>query len=483
MAKCAAPLKLVMAAVLALGTGAIVQPSAAADPRFAYPLADRLAAGVTERTVSPHLRALQRIADDSGGDRAYNRIGGTRSIAYAADLLKRAGYTVVRQPVPYTDFDIERESLTVGGGGGEQHVRALMTRFTPSTSPEGITSRLVSLPDGRTGCDPADYSGVNAGNAVVVLARADCGYTQQQQVAAGVKARAVLMYYRTPSPQNIYRFIAFTPSDFTIPMASVSQRDGERLVQAAAGGGATVHLTLRSKVVSRTTVNLIAETSGGDPDDTVLLGAHLDSVTEGPGLNDNGSTAAAVLQTALRLAPEQRSVRNKVRFVWWGAEELGDIGSEYYVAHLSGSERARIAAVLNGELIGSPNPGRFVWDPGSGGGHVIADLFGAYFARRGLPYERTSPQSIGSDHLPFDAIGIPVGGLDGGSLGVKTPEQQQLFGGRAGQMFDPCYHQACDNMGNLDRQAVGANAQALAWVLGRLATYNDDVRTAPGRTR
>ncbi|ARF53563.1 M28 family peptidase [Streptomyces gilvosporeus] len=445
----------------------------------AYPLADRLATDVTGRDAYRHLRELQRIADASGGNRGYDTIGFTRSVRYVSGLMEAAGYHVVQQAVPYTDFDVEKERLVVSGAReGDPDIPVLMTRFTPSTGPTGINAPLVSPPTGRTGCTSADYDGVKAAGAVVVLARAACGYGVQQQVAAGAGARAVLLYYPTPSPENIYRLIGFTPPAFTIPVASVSQREGESLSRAAAGGGVRVHLTLRAHDVARTTVNLTAETAGGDPDNVVLIGSHLDSVTEGPGINDNGSTAAAALQTALELAHHQHSVKNKVRFVWWGAEELVDIGSEYYVSHLTATERQRIAAVLNGELISSPNYARFVWDPGSGGSHVISEQFAAYFDSKGLPYERQSPDAIGSDHLAFSAAGIPVGGIDGGNLKVKTPAQQARYGGEAGQMFDHCYHQACDGLGNINRKALDDNAPALAWVLGRLATYDGDVRAA-----
>ncbi|BCB75148.1 M28 family metallopeptidase [Phytohabitans flavus] len=470
-------------ATMTAGGAAQAAPGPAADSAGS-PLADRLASAVTGADVYRHLAALQAIADASGGDRGYNRIGFTRSARYVSTQLRAAGYRVTEQTVPYTDFAIDTERLAVTGAGGGG-LPVLMMRFTPSTSPGGIDAPLATPPAGRTGCDPADYTGVAVTGKIVVLARADCGYTRQQQVAAGLGARAVLLYYATPSPENIYRFIAFTPADFTIPTASVSQRDGERLARAASAGTVRAHLALQARSVPRTTVNLVAETTGGDPDDVVLVGAHLDSVTEGPGINDNGSTAATVLQVALELAGTQDAVPNKVRFVWWGAEELVNIGSEYYVANLSAAERQRIAAVLNGELIASPNYGRFVWDPGTGGSHVIANAFAAYFDTHALPYERTSPDSVGSDHLAFQAVGIPVGGIDGGSIGIKTPAQQALFGGRAGQLFDHCYHQPCDATATINRQALDANAPALAWVLGRLATDVTDVRaaTTPGAPR
>lgn len=464
-------------AALVLGAAVVPAVSAAppADAADGHPLADHLATAVTGNGVYGHLAAFQQIADASGGNRGYDRTGFDRSATYVTAVLRAAGYQVTQQRVPYTDFDVTSEKLVVDG---VSTVPVLMTRFTPSTPATGVDAPVAALPTGRTGCTPSDYDGVDVAGSVIVLARAACGYTAQQKVAAAAGARAVLIYYPSPTPQNNYRFIAYTPADFTIPMASISQRDGEELIRRSGAGTTRVHLTLAGADTQRTTTNLFAETNGGDPDNVVMVGAHLDSVPEAPGINDNGSTAAAVLQIAVKLAPRQNHVTNKVRFAWWGAEELVDIGSAYYVASLSAAQRGRITALVNGELIASPNAGRFVWDPGTGGSHVIADLFAGYFDGHALPYQRTSPDSVGSDHLEFAAAGIPVGGVDGGNLGIKTPEQQRLFGGQAGQMFDPCYHQPCDTLSNISRSELAANAGALAWVVGRLATYDDDVRAA-----
>ncbi|MFI7241320.1 M28 family peptidase [Streptomyces qinglanensis] len=477
----AAAAALSLACLSAQQAGAAPLPSAPAGTTATGRAAlspDRLADGVRGRDVARHLLAFQRIADAEGGNRGYNRPGFTRSVRYVAGKLAAAGYEVERQRVPYTDFDIAEERLSVRSGSGDgRRVPVLMTRFTPSTSAAGLDARVVALPRGRTGCTASDYDGVTARGAVVVLARDACGFGHQQQVAAQAGARAVVIYYPTPSPQNNYRLMGLPRENFVIPMGMVSQTDGERLArQAASDEGARVRLTLRGDDVRRTTVNVIAETRGGDPDDVVVMGGHLDSVPEAPGINDNGSTAATVLQTALELAPHQDRVRNKVRFMWWGAEELIDVGSGYYVDHLSPAERGRIAAVLNAELLAPSNYGRFVWDPGTGGSHRIAELFAGYFERRGLPFERQDPGAIGSDHLVFQAAGIPVGGLDGGNLQVKTPEQQARFGGTAGRMFDPCYHQPCDRLEAIDRTALDTNARALAWVLGELALKDGAVR-------
>jgi Zn-dependent M28 family amino/carboxypeptidase len=464
-------------AVAALGAAALLLSSGPAPAPAAtdYPLADRLAAQVTGAAVHRHLAAFQRIADTNGGTRGYDQPGFAASVAYVTQRLRDAGYRVTQQTVPYTDFQVDAETLLAGDQGA---VTALMTRWVPSTAQAGIDAPLVPVPAGRTGCSAADYAGTPAAGAVVLVAREACGYTQQQQVAAEVGARALLIYLKTPSPENIYRLIAFTPELFTIPMASVSQRDGERLARAAADGPLRVRLNLRAREVQRTTVNVFAETSGGAPDNVVMIGAHLDSVTEGPGINDNGSTAATVLQIALSLAEHQERVPNKVRFAWWGAEELVNIGSEYYVTHLPAAERARIAVLLNGELLASPNWARFVWDSGTAAGGVIAGVFAGYLRARGLPFELQPSTAVGSDHLAFESVGIPTGGLDTGTLGIKTPAQQATYGGQAGQLFDHCYHQRCDRVDSLNRTALDQNAPALAWVLGRLASYDDDVRSA-----
>jgi Zn-dependent M28 family amino/carboxypeptidase len=224
--------------------------------------------------------------------------------------------------------------------------------------------------------------------------------------------------------------------------------------------GVTARVRVDSVIEQRTTRNIIAETSGGDPNRVITVGAHLDSVARGPGINDNGSGSAGILEIAETLAAQQRDVRNKVRFIWWGAEELGLIGSNYYVAQLSPGERAKIALNLNFDMIGSPNYVRFIYDgdnsafpvgPGSASGPQgsgeIERVFNAYFAASGLASAET-PFSGRSDYGPFIAVGIPAGGLFTGAEGLKTPAEAAVFGGSAGQAYDPCYHLFCDTFAN-----------------------------------
>ncbi|PJE95522.1 Leupeptin-inactivating enzyme 1 [Streptomyces carminius] len=211
--------------------------------------------------------------------------------------------------------------------------------------------------------------------------------------------------------------------------------------------------------------NLIADWPGGSPDEVLMAGAHLDSVAGGAGLNDNGSGSAAVLETALAVARTGFQPDKHLRFVWWGAEELGMLGSRHYVGGLSAAERSRISGYLNFDMIGSPNAGYFVYDDDP----RIEGVFQDWFAAAGVPTEISTEADGRSDHAPFADAGIPVGGLFTGAGRTKTAAQAQKWGGTAGQAFDPCYHSACDTEANIDDTALDRNSDALAhavWTLG-----------------
>ncbi|MDF2976085.1 MAG: hypothetical protein K0S40_813 [Actinomycetospora sp.] len=230
-------------------------------------------------------------------------------------------------------------------------------------------------------------------------------------------------------------------------------------------------------VGSRTTRNVIAQTDSGRTDEVVLSGAHLDSVAEGPGINDDGSGVAANLEIALRLGADA-PVTNAVRFVWFGAEEEGLVGSQEYVQGLSDGQRGDIALMLNSDMIASPNAGYFVYDgdgsdPGSteeaaAGSGTIERLLVDRLASLGVPAQPT-PFNGDSDYSPFVDAGIPTGGVFTGDAPSMTPEQASLWGGRPGVPFDVCYHQACDTTSNIDRVAYERMLNALAYGVGAFA--------------
>jgi aminopeptidase S len=216
--------------------------------------------------------------------------------------------------------------------------------------------------------------------------------------------------------------------------------------------------------------NLIAEWPRGDANNVIMAGGHLDSVTAGPGINDNGSGSAALLEVALTVASQNLDPGKRIRFGWWGAEERGLIGSTYYVNNLPSAERSRIKAYVNFDMIGSPNPGYFVYSASGqpSGSLALQQTLQAPFAAMGVPTELTSVGGR-SDHAAFANAGIPVGGLFTGAEVTKTSAQAQKWGGTAGQAFDRCYHASCDTTSNINVTALDRNSDAIAYAIWTLS--------------
>jgi len=221
--------------------------------------------------------------------------------------------------------------------------------------------------------------------------------------------------------------------------------------------------------------NLIADWPGGDTNNTLMTGAHLDSVPAGPGINDNGSGSAANLEVALTIARENYKPNRHLRFGWWGAEERGLIGSTYYVNNLPSAERSKIKSYLNFDMVGSPNPGYFAYDgdgsSGSGGPAGSAEIeqaLRAYFGSINVPVEDTAFDGR-SDYGPFIRYGIAAGGLFTGAEDTMSAAQAQKWGGRAGVEFDHCYHSSCDTTSNINDTALDRNDQAIAHAIWTLA--------------
>ncbi|MET7692116.1 M28 family metallopeptidase [Streptomyces sp. NPDC005483] len=215
----------------------------------------------------------------------------------------------------------------------------------------------------------------------------------------------------------------------------------------------------------RTGYNLVADWPGGDTNQVIMSGSHLDSVTAGAGINDNGSGSAAVLETALAVSRAGYHPTKHLRFAWWGAEELGMVGSKYYVNSLSTANRSRISGYLNFDMIGSPNPGYFVYDDDP----AIEKTFKAYYAGLGVPTEIETEGDGRSDHAPFKNAGVPVGGLFSGADYVKTAAQAAKWGGTSGLAFDRCYHASCDTAANIDDTALDRNSDAVAYAVWELS--------------
>jgi Zn-dependent M28 family amino/carboxypeptidase len=471
------PAAIAAGATLVLG----LTPAAAATTVPDGPaLAKQLVKKVDVNGVNRHLIALQRIADTNGGTRAASTAGHQKSAEYIATKLEAAGFQVTRQEFPFTYSQTLAEKLTAGG----QNVPVIAMEYTVSTPVGGITAPLaVVAVDDTSGCEATDYTADVAGK-IALIKRGGCSFAQKQQTAAAAGAIGAIVYNNTDGDVN---GTLGGPENAKIPTGGVTAAAGAQL---ATLGGQNVTLELRAFQEARTSYNVIAETKTGRKDNVVMLGSHLDSVPAGPGINDNGTGSATLLETALQLGSSPK-VNNAVRFGFWSAEEFGLIGSTYYVDQLSFEQQLDIALYLNFDMIGSPNAGYFTFDgddsdgvgagPGPYGSAQIEQAFTAYFDYTGIPLEGRDFDGR-SDYGEFILNGIPAGGLFTGAEVLKTDDQANKWGGIAGQAFDSCYHQACDNLGNIDRVALDRNSDAIAFVLGSYAISTEDINGVPPRT-
>ncbi len=428
---------------------------------------------ITAQGVRRHLDAFQRIANENGGQRASGTSGYDRSVEYAERVFRDAGYVVSRQAF---DFRVFRElspsvlTQTAPAPGG-----AIAHRIM-AYSGSGDVTAAVQRPSGAlTGCDPADFAGFGAGR-IALIRRGSCTFVQKATNAHAAGARGVVIYNNVDAELN-----GTLGEDFAlnIPVVAVTLSVGEQL---AATPGLELRIKTDTRVDTVNTYNVIAESRYGDPNNVVMIGAHLDSVDEGPGINDNGTGSAAVLETAVQLGKVRP--RNKLRFALWGAEESGLVGSTHYVQTLSEEERSRIALYLNFDMVGSPNFVYFVYDggdsdgvgagPGPAGSAQIEKLFESFFAGRGLATKGTDFDGR-SDYGPFIEAGIPAGGLFTGAEGIKSAEEAAKWGGIAGQPYDPCYHRACDTLSNVNPVALQVNAQAIGYATLYYAMNTADV--------
>jgi Zn-dependent M28 family amino/carboxypeptidase len=431
--------------------------------------------------IRQHQRALQRIADRNGGTRAANTPGYDESVDYVVRKARAAGYRVSLDEFTYV------AEFTEGAPPVLQETAPEPQTFTPGTRPAfdgdfvtftgtgDVTAAVQTIdlqlppapaPSSTSGCEVEDYAGFTAGN-IALIQRGTCPYVQKAQLAQDAGAAGIIVFNegqpgRTAVPENL----PLGAEGIHIPGVGTSFDVGVDLADA----GTSAHIVTATNEITATGVNVIAESRRGNPDRTVVVGAHLDSVPAGPGINDNGSGSAAILEIAEQLSRKHETPRNKLRFMWYGAEELGDVGSNAYVAGLSQGQKDDILAMLNFDMIGSPNFARLVYDgdgtvgpPGPAGSGWIEDVFTDYFAAAGLFNEPTAFDGR-SDYGPFIANDIPAGGLFTGAEVPKTEAQVAEYGGIAGAQLDPCYHEACDTY-----EGTGDGPNATAPGLGLVA--------------
>jgi Zn-dependent M28 family amino/carboxypeptidase len=434
---------------------------------------------VTAGAIMDHLAELQKIADNNGGTRASGTPGYDASVDYIEDLLVAAGYEVTRQDFLFNRFSELSEPVFEQVSPNDVTYDPDEDFITMDYSGSGdVTDSLQAvdlvLPPGPTagtsnsGCEAEDFADFVEGN-IALIQRGTCDFSVKAHNAFLAGAVGVIIF--NEGQEGRTETLAGTLGDAfsdPIPVIGTSFEIGNELAALVAAGEVIIHLATDTLIeLDVPTQNLIAETPTGRDDRVVMAGAHLDSVPEGPGIEDNGTGSATLLETALQIAELGIEPRNTIRFAWWGAEEAGLIGSQFYVDSLTKSEAKDIELYLNFDMIGSPNYARFVYDGdgsafgirGPAGSHAIEEVFEEFFASQGLASEPTAFDGR-SDYDAFITAGIPAGGLFTGAEDNKTEDQVALYGGLATfddevVAYDPCYHQACDS---LDPIGDGADA-------------------------
>lgn len=464
-----------------------------------------LTEAVTVEGVRAHQEAFQQFADDNGGNREASSDGFYESVTYVSNQMALAGYEVSLQLFPYIFFEnqtepvleqISPEAVTYvpneldgfatatysGSGDVTAAAEAVDVQFPPGTEANTSTS----------GCEESDFDAFTAGN-IAIVQRGACTFALKVSNAEAAGAAGVVIFNEGQEGRQEAFGATLGSAGFTVPVVGSSFAIGEAL----SAGNVELHLAVDAVTEVRISANVVADSPVGRDDKTVVVGAHLDSVPGGPGIQDNGSGSAAILEIALQLSElgflvdedGNGGLNNQVRFAWWGAEELGLLGSDYYVSQLSEAEFNNIALNLNFDMIGSPNYVRFVYD-GDGGASEVAGpegssfiewIFNDYFAGRGLLTEPTAFDGR-SDYGPFIAVGIPAGGLFTGAEGIKTEEQAGNYGGTADEAYDPCYHEACDTFDNISLQGLDEMTDAAAHAVMVFAT-NDLPEAAPAAKR
>jgi len=423
----------------------------------------KLQSKITTEGLMSNLKALDLIAKANGGNRAFGLPGYAASVEYILSQTKKAkNFRTWVQDFPALYFKVESIKFSVSNAS--YHVIGLS--YSPSTTKEGLTAPLVLGASGPEGCTNAAYGSLNVKDKIVLVQRGTCpdGTTLAGRIkpAAAAGAAAVIIYSDVTSNVTGGTLSNPNPEEY-VPSGYINKADGEPLAaRLQAGESIEAYFQQTQTVETRITQNVFSETIEGDSENVIMLGAHLDSVQAGAGINDDGSGSTLILE--IKKALEKFRVKNKVRMAWWGAEENGLLGSKYYTQNLKASEANNILTYLNFDMVSRGYFGVFDGDgssfnlTGAPGSAAIENLFVDHYTSNGINVT-AARFTGGSDYQSFMNIGKPVGGLHTGT-GVEQ---------------DPCYHQACDTIDNPNPTTLTINAKAAAHVLSVLATRGEQI--------
>jgi Zn-dependent M28 family amino/carboxypeptidase len=440
-----------------------------------------------------HLQEFQAIADAHGGNRAFDTTGYDASVDYVVARLQAAGFQpevevveIPNQPVKVGAAVLARTAPTAATYvEGTDYVQA------EPAPPNSVEDALFVA--GGDGCDEADYAGIVEGQIALITLGGACTPIEAHLAAftAGASGMLFAPAAGAGAPPTAVD-LKLQNVHLSTPAMSVSGDVAAALTALTTTGTVTIRIETGYGTGTIATRHVLAEIEGRS-DQVVMVGGHLDSVPDGAGMDDNASGAAGVLAVAEHVAASGRQPERTIRFAWWGAEEVGSLGttvppgSKAYVDALDPSERARIVAYLNVDMLGAPNWVRVVMDPAvatdSGtvapGSDVVTRRFDGYFSALGEPVVHGWWNGR-SDDGAFAQAGIPTGGLASATgVAPKTDAEAALFGGTAGAPTDPCYHLPCDTLANVNLDIAADLTRALGAVAWELADEGALAAPAP----
>ncbi|CAN5621170.1 aminopeptidase PaaP [soil metagenome] len=447
-----------MALFNAIGTDA--PPASNSEP--ARKLSAQLQEAVTPGGILEHERRFAEIAAANNGNRAAGTSGYDASADYVAEKLRAAGYevSVQRFDLPETaassEVELERklpDSASYERGEDFAILESSASgEVTAPVQPVDFNRPAEGGPASTSGCESEDFEDFREGS-IALLRRGSCEFGVKVENAAAAGADAALISNEgTNGKKGVFQE-SLGDSEAEIPALATGDAVGEDLARL---DGSEARISVDSNAGPDSTSNVIATSPDGDKENMLVVGAHLDSVPNGPGINDNGSGSATILEIAEELAQSNERHRNQIRFALWGAEEQGLLGSQHYVDELDAGQLDDIAAYLNFDMVGSTNYIPFLY-----GTPEVTRIFENYFDSRDI--ETAEFDLAGrSDHGPFLDEDVPVGGIFSGDSSEKTDRQAETHGGEPGEPYDGCYHRACDDLDNLNREALANLSDAAA---------------------
>ncbi|CZT19290.1 probable leupeptin-inactivating enzyme 1 precursor [Ramularia collo-cygni] len=446
------------------------------------PLVDskKLESSIDGKTLSARAEDLYKLAELSWHE--YNRptrvigsAGHKATLEYIWSQLAQLGdyYTLSDQSFPAFSGSVYESRLVIGSDVIQN--ASAMSLTPPTKDKEPVHGDLILV--NESGCSASDYPPSVKGN-IAFIQRGTCSFGDKSANSGRAGAIAAVVYNTESGPLH---GTMGTPSEDHVATFGISREEAESYLKELKKGKHVDAIAYIDAFVSTiVSSNIVAQTAEGDPENCVMLGAHSDSVPEGPGINDDGSGTLSLLEVAKQLT--KYSVNNCVRFAWWAAEEEGLVGSDFYAASLSPEENKKVRLFMDYDMMGSPNFAYQIYNATNEdspvGSEELRDLYVDWYEAKGLNYTFI-PFDGRSDYDGFIRAGIPAGGIATGAEGIKTKKEAEMFGGKAGDWYDPCYHQLCDDVGNVNVTAWVVNTQLIAH---SVATYARSFDGFPNRT-